>query len=371
AGGAPPLDWSLLLRLAAQGRFGRSLPLDEQVFIVVADSVMKQLDGLKSLPDTRVAVRRFMSEGLEQSGPAGYDFLTVLGAHEGEGLALAPSHGGLLGLAGSRSPWLASRGQAVDVRIVEVALFFQAEVARAYQKGNGNGNGEGAAASGSTANAGSTTPFLPVILLSNDNAQIAAAKSHGLPAFRLSSASDLSSRLAAVEAGGGPLTAGLLRSLLAPQATKALGTTATRSIQDQFDSAVGTLRGVVGALGGIIAPLERVRQLAEEGAAGAGAGAEGGDGGGGGPDAAGGKAAEVLKAAVAAFQEISEVLGASDNDTSDHSSSSINGGLLPGLRAVLAGLEGQLVEWEGVVRSRQAPSRLVQWAALGGGGAGV
>jgi hypothetical protein len=27
-------------------------------------------------------------------------------------------------------------------------------------------------------------PLLPVVLLSNDNAQIAAAKSHGLPAFR-------------------------------------------------------------------------------------------------------------------------------------------------------------------------------------------
>ncbi len=61
---------------------------------------------------------------------AGYDFLTVLGAHEGEGLALAGEHGGLMGLAGSRSPWLASKGQAVDVRIVEVALFYMAEVTR-------------------------------------------------------------------------------------------------------------------------------------------------------------------------------------------------------------------------------------------------
>ena len=32
---------------------------------------MKQLDGLKSLPTARVAVRRFLSEGLEAMGPAG------------------------------------------------------------------------------------------------------------------------------------------------------------------------------------------------------------------------------------------------------------------------------------------------------------
>ncbi len=38
---------------------------------MVADSVMKQLDGLKAVPETRVAVRRFLSDGLEQAGPAG------------------------------------------------------------------------------------------------------------------------------------------------------------------------------------------------------------------------------------------------------------------------------------------------------------
>lgn len=37
----------LLARLARDGRFGRSLPPHEQVLVVVADSVMKQLDGLK------------------------------------------------------------------------------------------------------------------------------------------------------------------------------------------------------------------------------------------------------------------------------------------------------------------------------------
>jgi len=37
----------MLATLARAGRFGRALAPHEQVFVVVADSVMKQLDGLK------------------------------------------------------------------------------------------------------------------------------------------------------------------------------------------------------------------------------------------------------------------------------------------------------------------------------------
>ncbi|GIM02389.1 hypothetical protein Vretimale_7262 [Volvox reticuliferus] len=369
-GPRPPLDWSLLVSLAAQGRFGRSLPLPDQVFIVVTDSVMKQLDGLKSLPETRAAVRRFMSEGLELAGPAGYDFLTVLGAHEGEGLALAGEHGGLMGLAGSRSPWLATRGQAVDVRIVEVALYYLAEVTRAYQQsadGNDSGGGEG-----------SSTPrgsFLPVILLSNDNAQISAAKSHGLPAFRLTAAADLSAQLDAVAGGTGPLSSEVLRQLLAPQATKALGTTATRSLQDQFDCAVGTLRGVVAALRGLVVPLERISQLAaaepepESGPPGSGDASE---------DEMGQRrqlgakerlegAGELLRVedARAALREIRCILQGSDAEPSSGVSVNSTGGLVSGLCTLVSGLQAELVNWEGVIRSHQAPSRLVQWAALG------
>lgn len=46
--------------------------------------------------------------------PAGLDILTVLGAHEGEGLVLASND---QGLAGSNSPFLASRGQQVRERL--------------------------------------------------------------------------------------------------------------------------------------------------------------------------------------------------------------------------------------------------------------
>jgi hypothetical protein len=47
-----------------QGRFGRGLPADEQTFVVISDSVMKQLDGLKTVPECRKAIRRFFKVGV-------------------------------------------------------------------------------------------------------------------------------------------------------------------------------------------------------------------------------------------------------------------------------------------------------------------
>ena len=42
-----PITFDALQRLCGEGRFGRALhPLD-QTFIVISDSVLKQLDGLK------------------------------------------------------------------------------------------------------------------------------------------------------------------------------------------------------------------------------------------------------------------------------------------------------------------------------------
>eukprot|EP00198_Chlamydomonas_reinhardtii_P010400 XP_001699737.1 predicted protein [Chlamydomonas reinhardtii] len=279
AGRAPPLDWGLLLELAGEGRFGRSLPPEEQVFIVVADSVMKQLDGLKTSMDACSAIRRFMRDGLEQAGPAGYDFLTLLGSHEGEGLALEA--GGREGLAGSRSAAVSSRGQAVDMKIVEVALFFQGEV------------------------------------------------------VRLSSATDLAAQLAEVRSSGGALTATLLRRLLAPQATKGLGSIATRSVQEHFDCAVGTMQGVVDALAALAGPLEQVTALAQSA-----------------PEHEEGSAA-------AALVKIRDLLAGGGS-----ASAAGGGGLAAGVSALLSGLRSELAGWEGVIKSHQAPSRLVQWAAL-------
>ncbi len=41
-----------------------------------------------------------------------------------------------------------------------------------------------------------------------------------------------------------------------------------------------------------------------------------------------------------------------------------DGGLVGRLAALLSGLEAELVGWEGVAKTHQAPSRLVQWASL-------
>lgn len=65
-----------------------------------------------------------------------------------------------------------ARGMQVDYKIVEVALYFMSEVLR--------GEGQGAGCSRQAVAAP-----LPVLLLTNDNAQLMAARAHGLPALRL------------------------------------------------------------------------------------------------------------------------------------------------------------------------------------------
>lgn len=109
---------------------GRALPQHDQVLVVITDSVMQQLDALKSDGNVGFAVRRFFRDVLEECGPAGalaamgmrcsagvilvyvcsgLDFLTVLGAHEGEGLLLEEG----LDVAGSRT--ITDKGHKVRV----------------------------------------------------------------------------------------------------------------------------------------------------------------------------------------------------------------------------------------------------------------
>ncbi|PRW56620.1 Serine threonine- kinase CTR1 isoform B [Chlorella sorokiniana] len=212
----------LLEGLAKAGRFGRALPPHEQVFLVVTDSVLKQLDGLKNDPGARPAVRRFLGQFLDLCGPAGHDFLTVLGAHEGEGLLVEHD----AAVAGSRSA--DTKGQRADHRIVEVALFFQQEV--------------GGRASRLTA------ASFPVLLLSGDNTQVQTGRSHGLPAARMADLAAAQAQLEAALAGSQPLTASLLRACLGAAAVTGLGTMAARSLQAEFDDAVAALQLATEAL---------------------------------------------------------------------------------------------------------------------------
>ena len=86
--------------------------------------------------------------------------------------------------------------------LLQVGLFFQDELT---------------AAAGVAAQSQSTSaPHpMPVLLLSEDRAQLSLARSHGLPAARLSDLSPLPAALA----GQQPLSSSLLRRTLAPAAT--------------------------------------------------------------------------------------------------------------------------------------------------------
>lgn len=119
---------------------------------------------------------RFLDKGLDEVGPKGLDFLTVLAAHEGEGLVVDRQ----AAVAGSRSPlFKGTTGQRSDLSIIEVGLFFRTELL--------------AAAAAALAEAGVSAVVddqlgqeaQPVILVTNDHAQLQLAKSHGLPAFKL------------------------------------------------------------------------------------------------------------------------------------------------------------------------------------------
>lgn len=96
---------------------------------------------------------------------------------------------------------MGSTGQRIDLSIVEVALYFDKEISRSLTAAavdvvdntpaSRRGTRDSESSDG-TPSAGRQPPpavsmrrAIPVILLSNDNGQVAAARSHGLPAFKL------------------------------------------------------------------------------------------------------------------------------------------------------------------------------------------
>ncbi|KAL4858459.1 hypothetical protein ACK3TF_001437 [Chlorella vulgaris] len=320
----------LLGQLARQARFGRALPPQEQVFLVVTDSVLKQLDGLKNDAAARPVIRRFLGQGLDTYGPAGCDFLTVLGAHEGEGLVVEHD----AAVTGSLSADVRTKGHRADHRIVEVALFFQKEVL---------GGGSGPLRPGS----------FPVLLLSGDNGQVQTARSHGLPAARMVDLAAAQGHMEAALARQQPLTASLLRECLGIAAVQGLADkAAVRNLQLDFDRAIAALEAATQALA---AAQQRLSDVA---AAAAGESAAGGAAG---PsqtvlegDAAGaeGSSAGATAACTAA---VAERLAAVQRALAAPTAVDV-GELLPVLHT-------QLADWSLLVRSHQDHSRLVKWAA--------
>lgn len=114
--------------------------------------------------------------------------------------------------SGSRDARVGSSGQRIDLSIVEVALYFMREISNAMVAAAVAAADDDAAAEGGAPAAPPVAPAhsaVPVILLSNDNGQIAAAKSHGLPAFRLlggATANEADARMAQLIASGSPVT---------------------------------------------------------------------------------------------------------------------------------------------------------------------
>jgi hypothetical protein len=260
--GAPPsvtlptflsLDW--LLSLSRKGLFGRSLPPSEQTFIVVPASVATQLDALKVDPRAKSAIRRFMAQGLDELGPAGANFLTMLAHHEAEGHVIEHE----AEVAGSRDAYVATRGQAVDHRIVEVGLFFQGECmqampARCRELEPSTPDADSTPSQTKAENSPVTHPLnthaLPVILLTSDNGQAQLAKSHGLPTLRMNELAALEPRIkgSCPDNKARALTATALREAFRSAATMGLGKVASRSLQVEFDAAVACLHAATEAL---------------------------------------------------------------------------------------------------------------------------
>ncbi len=310
------LEW--LFNLSTQGLFGRTLPPREQIFIIVPASVATQLDALKADAGARGAVRRFMNKGLDDMGPAGANFLTMLGAHEGEGLVLEHA----AEVAGSRGADVGSRGQAIDHRIVEVGLYFQQECVKAalgLEIDTSAGVEEEEEEKKQRQPVSHFASSLPVILLTSDNGQQALAKAHGLPAVRMSDIATTRAHLLGHVESGQPLTASILRAALRPAATAALGKVAARSLQMEFDGVVACLRAAIEQLD---SSQNRERALREQ----------------------------ILSSCLEKSDDADDEAARQEFEASTE---------------LIDALKKRLEEWNGLIRSHQVASRVVQWSTLG------
>ncbi|KAL4550066.1 hypothetical protein Ndes2526B_g08241 [Nannochloris sp. 'desiccata'] len=321
------LEW--LFNLSNRGLFGRILPPREQAFIIVPASVATQLDALKADAGARGAVRRFMSKGLDDMGPSGANFLTMLGAHEGEGLVLEHE----AEVAGSRGADVGSRGQATDHRIVEVGLYFQQECVNAALRGEAStaaatrmeleeerGEEDGKVSGREEEQKAHFSSSLPVILLTSDNGQQALAKAHGLPAVRMSDLAAIKAQVLGHLEAGKALTASVLRAALRPTAVAALGKVAARSLQMEFDGAISCLRAAIEHLA-----LAQRREMALR---------------------------EQLLSGLNGQQICLERVDAE------------SAAEIEAAQELIVALEKRLKEWGGLIRSHQVASRVLQWSAL-------
>jgi hypothetical protein len=228
----------------------------------------------------------------------------------------------------------------VDFRIVEVALFFMNEVLKAANNGS------------SEALDNSSKHPLPVMLLSNDNAQISTARSHGLPAYRLYSESQTAEGVlrsllqddlpSSINQQPCVLSACLLRGLFGPVATTGLGSAVPAvPLQDSFDSVVAAMQGVVGALHTAQVALSGITQAITNSSS-----------------ATSNEEVEALLAMIAQHLHTPLPMGLSNASEGAEASPTL---LSESLAGLLSALQEPLSQWEARCRTHQQPSRVLKW----------
>jgi hypothetical protein len=203
--------------------------------------------------------------------------------------------------------------------------------------------------------------------------QLQLAKSHGLPAFKITPNPAFDASLRPLLASGAPLTSAALRGLLAPAATAGLNAAkAGRGLQEEFDGAVACLKGLLAAYEDLALALSDVARAAS--------------------DSAGKPPSEALAEVRALlggrqhalpFEESGGALTPTRFGSAGAPAAASSGEATGGERAAAArapagavggvplleaaksnagGLAARLAAWESLVKSHQAPSRVVKWA---------
>ncbi len=136
---------------------------------------------------------------------------------------------------------------------------------------------------------------------------------------------------------GRPLGSSALRALLAPAALAGLGSTAGRSLQQEFDGCVACLGAMASGCSSAADVLAQVLELAQ----------------GGGADA---------------LEQIRGLLGQRrfrgmfSEGPSEGGASGAGVDVVALLTGGAAAVEGRLAAWQGLAKSHQAPSRVLRWA---------
>eukprot|EP00803_Ostreobium_quekettii_P002167 evm.model.scf_67.9 EVM.evm.TU.scf_67.9 scf_67:155042-160471(-) len=305
------VSFQWLEALCRGGRFGHKVPTRERVCFVLCNSSMKHLTALK---ESVVEVRQFLEQRLGMYGPKGLDFVCLLGSREGESEDVA----------------LSSREQGVDLKIIEVAQFFQKEVAKVT--GAADGTGAGGAQGLPVSKDGSN---VSVIVLADGQAQLLAAKSRGLPACQLKELAPM--RSAGTNADmQETFTASAVRRVVGASAARGLGQLRSEDIQAEYDAMVACLKVLTDAHECATGTLGQVRNVLLQ--------------------------QESSDVTVGKLQALLADLGVNESGEAGGGQQAAFGGvggLFDG--GLVLSLREKMLEWSKLVKSSQAAGRVLGW----------